>query len=100
MIGRVRVRRSTALKAVSATQVIGVVTAGAWAVAAWWESVNGTPPCSWPLRVRGTATPTQIGLASTDVYIMIRFADRVVERTGMQTVIATGGHSNWRMVLG
>jgi hypothetical protein len=37
--------------------------AGVWTIVDWAESVYGTPSCSWPLRVRGTATSTQVGLA-------------------------------------
>jgi len=35
-----------------------------WAGPAAWEAIQtwGTPTCSWPLQVRGTATPAQAGL--------------------------------------
>jgi hypothetical protein len=45
----------------------GILAAVATAAGVWtivdWASVYGTPSCSWPLRVRGTATSTQVGLA-------------------------------------
>jgi hypothetical protein len=36
----------------------------AWAGHAAWEAIQtrGTPTCSWPLQVRGTASPAQSGL--------------------------------------
>src|SRR5215470_2398743 len=36
----------------------------AWAGHAAWEAIQtwGTPTCSWPLQVRGTASPAQAGL--------------------------------------
>jgi len=46
----------------SAALVAGAVACGAWAVVAWAESVYGTPSCSWPVRIRGTATSDQEGL--------------------------------------
>jgi hypothetical protein len=35
-----------------------------WAGYAAWEAIQtwGTPTCSWPLQVRGTASPAQAGL--------------------------------------
>jgi hypothetical protein len=44
-----------------------ILTAGvglAWAGYAGWEAIQtwGTPTCSWPLQVRGTASPAQAGL--------------------------------------
>jgi hypothetical protein len=44
-----------------------ILTAGAglaWAGYAAWEAIQtwGTPTCSWPLQVRGTASPAQAGL--------------------------------------
>jgi hypothetical protein len=44
-----------------------IVMAGAglaWAGHAAWEAIQawGTPACSWPLQVRGTASPAQAGL--------------------------------------
>ena len=44
-----------------------ILTAGAglaWAGHAAWGAIQtrGTPTCSWPLRVRGTASPAQAGL--------------------------------------
>jgi hypothetical protein len=41
----------------------GIAWAGhtAWAAYAHWKHW-GTPSCSWPLQVRGTATPEQAGL--------------------------------------
>ncbi len=44
-----------------------IVMAGAglaWAGHAAWEAIQtwGTPTCSWPLQVRGTASPAQAGL--------------------------------------
>jgi hypothetical protein len=44
-----------------------ILTAGAglaWAGHAAWEAIQtwGTPTCSWPLQVRGTASPAQAGL--------------------------------------
>jgi hypothetical protein len=54
-------RRSRAARAVV------ILTAGvglAWAGHAAWEAVQtwGTPTCSWPVQVRGTASPAQAGL--------------------------------------
>jgi hypothetical protein len=36
----------------------------AWGGRAAWEAyeTSGTPACSWPLQVRGPATPAQVGL--------------------------------------
>src|SRR6516165_10112815 len=36
----------------------------AWAGPAAWEAIQtwGTPTCSWPLQVRGTASPAHAGL--------------------------------------
>ena len=45
--------------------VILVVAGGlAWGIPVAWEAIQGggTPSCSWPLEVRGTATPEQAGL--------------------------------------
>jgi hypothetical protein len=45
--------------------VILTAAAGlAWAGHAAWEAIQtwGTPTCSWPLQVRGTASPAQVGL--------------------------------------
>jgi hypothetical protein len=45
--------------------VIVIVGIGlAWAGHAAWEAIQtwGTPTCSWPLQVRGTASPAQAGL--------------------------------------
>jgi len=56
-----RFRRSPAAWAA----VLAMVGAGlAWAGPAAWEAIQtwGTPTCSWPLQVRGTATPAQAGL--------------------------------------
>jgi|SRR5690349_21733269 len=44
-----------------------IVIAGtglAWAGQASWDAIqtSGTPVCSWPLQVRGTASPAQTGL--------------------------------------
>lgn len=44
-----------------------ILTAGAglaWAGHAAWAAIQtwGTPTCSWPLQVRGTASPAQAGL--------------------------------------
>jgi len=60
---RVTLRRPMLGKAVCAVLAVGAATAGAWAIVAWAESAHGTLSCSWPLRVRGTATSTQVGLA-------------------------------------
>jgi hypothetical protein len=43
--------------------ILAGLTAGAWAIVGWYERTYGTPSCSWPMRVRGTATSTQTGLA-------------------------------------
>jgi hypothetical protein len=59
----VTLRRSTVVKAACAVLATGAATAGVWATVAWAQSVYGTPSCSWPLRARGTATSTQVGLA-------------------------------------
>ncbi len=44
--------------------VIGGGVGLAWAGQAAWDAVEtwGTPTCSWPLQVRGTASPAQAGL--------------------------------------
>jgi hypothetical protein len=60
-LARPRLRRSPAAWAA----VILVAGAGlAWAGHAAWEAIQtwGTPTCSWPLQVRGTASPAQAGL--------------------------------------
>ena len=41
--------------------ILALGFAGRWAYAKW-ESTYGTPSCSWPLRVHGTATSGQEGL--------------------------------------
>jgi hypothetical protein len=56
-----RLRRS----AVAWAAVIFVAGAGlTWAGRAVWEAIQtwGTPTCSWPLQVHGTASPAQDGL--------------------------------------
>jgi hypothetical protein len=50
-----------------AAWAVVILTAGAafaWAGHAAWEAIQtwGTPTCSWPLQVRGTASPAQAGL--------------------------------------
>jgi hypothetical protein len=53
-------RNPTAWAAVILTAGAGLAGAGHAA----WEAIqtSGTPTCSWPLRVRGTASPAQVGL--------------------------------------
>jgi hypothetical protein len=53
-------RRPAAWAAVILTAGIGL----AWAGHAAWDAIQtwGTPTCSWPLQVRGTASPAQAGL--------------------------------------
>jgi hypothetical protein len=53
-------RSPTACAAVILTAGVGL----AWAGHAAWEAIQtwGTPTCSWPLQVRGTASPAQAGL--------------------------------------
>jgi hypothetical protein len=50
--------------AVSAVIVIVGAAALTWAGRVAWETYEtwGTPTCSWPLQVRGTASPAQAGL--------------------------------------
>lgn len=54
-----RLWRSTAFRAIC---VIAAATAIAGSAVIWAESRDATPSCSWPLQVRGTATPTQAAL--------------------------------------
>jgi hypothetical protein len=56
-----RLRRSPAAWA-AVTLMAGAGLA--WAGHAAWEAIQtwGTPACSWPLQVRGTASPAQAGL--------------------------------------
>jgi hypothetical protein len=56
-------RRLTVVKVACAVLAVGAATAGLWSIVDWAESVYGTPSCSWPLQVRGTATSAQVGLA-------------------------------------
>jgi len=58
---RLRLSRTTAVWAVSV--IIGA-SALTWGGRAAWERYEtwGTPTCSWPLQVRGTASPAQAGL--------------------------------------
>jgi hypothetical protein len=96
--------------------VAAVVTAGAvWAGYAAWAAFQGrnSPSCSWPLRIRGTATSEQSGvvrcylqaLAKRDttglrVLLTITFANGISEKTGIQDMIAMGGPSAWRVQIG
>jgi hypothetical protein len=56
-----RLRRSPA-----AWAAVGLMAGAglAWGGHAAWEAIQtwGTPACSWPLQVRGTASPAQAGL--------------------------------------
>ena len=132
--------------------ILALGGAGRWAFAKW-ESTYGTPSCSWPLRIHGTATSDQDGLVrcymqalvtrdtplmkavaektsgnevtsaafrygrdaragmatatitpnpsdSTDANVEIRFADGVVEDTGLTNETAFGGPSVWRIDIG
>jgi hypothetical protein len=60
-VPRLRLSRMTAVWAVS---VVAVGAALTWGGRAAWETYEtwGTPTCSWPLQVRGTASPAQAGL--------------------------------------
>jgi len=53
-------RRPAAWAAVILTAGLGL----AWAGHVAWDAIQtwGTPTCSWPLQVRGTASPAQAGL--------------------------------------
>ncbi len=55
-------RRSTVIKVACAVLAAGVASTGLWAARDWWVSVYGTPSCSWPMRIHGTATGAQPGL--------------------------------------
>lgn len=136
-----------------------IVVAGvgmAWAGRAAWEALQtrGTPTCSWPLQVRGNASPAQAGLVrcylralasrdtaelmavaadippvritsadlaysadargglatatftpnpedSTSAFVTITYADGVQEKNvGLMNMIAMGGPSGWRMIIG
>ena len=138
---------------------MAVLVAGAglaWAGRAAWDAIQagGTPACSWPLQVRGTASQEQAGLVrcylralanrdtaglqavaadippvritSTDLaysadaraglatatftpnqvdptsaFVTITYADGVQEKdAGMMNMIAMGGPSGWRMIIG
>jgi hypothetical protein len=59
---RLHLSRRTAVPAVI---VIVGAAALAWGGRVAWETYEtwGTPTCSWPLQVRGTASPAQAGLA-------------------------------------
>jgi hypothetical protein len=56
-----RLRRSPAAWA---TVIVMTVAGLAWAGHAAWGAIQtwGTPTCSWPLQVNGTASPAQAGL--------------------------------------
>jgi len=58
----VTLRRSTVVKVACVVVVVGAAKAGLWAAKDWWVSVYGTPSCSWPMRIHGTATGAQPGL--------------------------------------
>lgn len=135
-----------------------ILTAGAglaWAGHAAWAAIQtwGTPTCSWPLQVRGTASPAQAGLVRcylralagrdtaglmavaadippvritsadlrysadaraglataaftpnpedpTSASVTITYADGVRENAGMLNMVAMGGPSGWRMIIG
>ncbi|HEY2261384.1 MAG TPA: hypothetical protein VGI96_02025 [Streptosporangiaceae bacterium] len=144
-------RRRPARAAVILAAGVGLVWAGqaAWEVIQTW----GTPTCSWPVQVRGTASPAQAGLVrcylralasrdtaglmtvatdippvritradlrysadaraglatavftpspvdTTGVSVTITYADGVRENAGMMNMVAMGGPSGWRMVIG
>ena len=55
-------RRSTAITVACAVLALGVASTGLSAARDWWVSVYGTPSCSWPMRIHGTATGAQPGL--------------------------------------
>jgi hypothetical protein len=72
--------------------VAAVVAAGAvWAGYAAWDAFQGrdSPSCSWPLRIRGTATSEQSGVVRC-----------YLQATGIQDMIAMGGPSAWRVQIG
>jgi hypothetical protein len=130
-----------------------VLTVAAWRGVSWYQSVYGTPSCSWPAQIRGAPTGEQSGLVrcylealatrdtgemsavartipptritsslflysrdarsgtasvtiepnpvdSTYAFVTIRYANGVVEQTGMLNMIAMGGPSTWRMDTG
>jgi hypothetical protein len=65
-----------------------ILTAGAglaWAGHAAWAAIQtwGTPTCSWPLQVRGTASPAQAGLVRCYLHAL---AGR--DTAGLMTVAA------------
>jgi hypothetical protein len=59
----VTLQRSVVAKVTCGILAAVVTTAGVWTIVDWAESVYGTPSCSWPLRVRDSATSTEVGLA-------------------------------------
>jgi len=138
--------------AIAVCVILALGLAGRWAYAKW-ESTHGTPSCSWPLRIHGTATSDQEGLVrcyiqalvtrdtplmkaaaeyssgnkvtsaafryardaragvatvtvtpnpsdTTDAEVEIRFANGVVEDTGLTNETAFGGPSVWRIDIG
>jgi hypothetical protein len=58
----VALRRSTLMRVAWTVVAAGVASTGLWAATDWWASAHGTPSCSWPLRIHGTATGAQPGL--------------------------------------
>jgi hypothetical protein len=156
-----RVARLTGshLRRSPAARAAVILVAGAagltWAGQAAWEVIQtwGTPTCSWPVQVRGTASPAQAGLVrcylralasrdtaglmtvaadippvritsadlrysadaraglatatvtlsavdTTGASVTIIYADGVRQNAGMMNMIAMGGPSGWRMVIG
>jgi hypothetical protein len=158
---RVRVARLAGprLRRGVAAWAAGILLAGAglaWAGRAAWGAFQtwGTPVCSWPLQVRGSASPAQAGLVrcylralagrdtaglmavaadippvritaadlaysaharaglapavftpnpedTTSAFVTITYADGVQEKdAGLMNMIAMGGPSGWRMIIG
>jgi hypothetical protein len=54
--------RSAVVKAACVVFAGCAATAGLWVARDWWVSSHGTPSCSWPMRIQGTATGAQPGL--------------------------------------
>lgn len=135
-----------------------ILVAGAgltWAGQAAWGAFQtwGTPTCSWPLQVRGTASPAQSGLVrcylralasrdtgglmavaaeippvritsadlkysvdvraglatasftpnpedTTSAFVVITYADGTRENASIMNMVAMGGPSGWRMIIG
>jgi hypothetical protein len=58
----VTLRWPTLMRVACVVLAVGVAGTGLWAAKVWWVSAHGTPSCSWPMRIHGTATGAQPGL--------------------------------------